>query len=53
MIREYFPKFDDFDVPYIVRFPRTINVLRSGAKQFSLRMSSAHGALEVVWLEAR
>lgn len=51
VIREYFPNFDDFDEAYVVRFPRTIDVLHPGAKQFSLRMASAHGAVEVVWKE--
>ena len=53
VIREYFPDFDDFDEAYVVRFPRTIDVLHPGAKQFSLRMASAHGAVEVVWKEKR
>jgi len=51
VINQYFPDLHDFDTAYVVRFPRTIDVLRSGGKQFSLRIASAHGAVEVVWLE--
>lgn len=53
VLREYFPRLGDFDVPYIVRFPRTVAVLKPGSGQFSLRMSSAYGALEMVWLEKK
>ncbi len=53
VIDQFFRDFSDFDQAYIVRFPRTIDVLKAGGKQFSLRMASAHGAVEVTWLETR
>jgi len=53
VLREYFPRLGDFDVPYIVRFPRTVELLKPGNGQFSLRISSAYGALELVWLEKK
>jgi hypothetical protein len=53
VIRSLFPEMDDFDRAYIVHFPRTIELLREGASQFSLRVSSPRGATELVWRAAR
>lgn len=49
VVRAEFPDLDDFAVPYIVRFPRTIEVLRPDARKFSLKMASSRGAVELVW----
>ena len=49
IIQAEYPDMGDFATAYIVRFPRTIDVLRQGAKQFSLVMASSRGAVEMVW----
>lgn len=49
IVQAEYPDMGDFATAYIVRFPHTIDVLRQGAKQFSLVMSSSRGAVELVW----
>lgn len=47
VIRALHPGMNDFAEVYVVKFPRTIDVL--GGKQFSLRVSGPRGAVELVW----
>ena len=53
VIRSYFPQLDHFAIAYVVRFPKTISILRPDAAQFSLRISGARGAVELVWRNQR
>jgi hypothetical protein len=50
IIRSEYPHLDDVAVAYIARFPKQTDVLADGAKKFSLKMSSARGVVELVWL---
>lgn len=52
VIRAEYPELGDFAVPYIVRFPPTLAVLRDDASRFSLKMSSPRGLVEMVWQAA-
>jgi hypothetical protein len=49
VIRAEFPQMGDFARAYTVTFPRDIDVLADGAQQFSLRMASSRGGVELVW----
>ncbi len=49
VIRAEYPNMGDFATAYVVRFPRTLDILRQGAKQFSLTMASPRGSVELVW----
>ena len=49
VIRAEYPDMSDFATAYVVRFPRTLDVLRQGAKQFSIIMASTRGGVELVW----
>lgn len=49
VIRAEYPEMGDFAIAYIVRFPRSLQVLRQDAKQLSMTMSSTRGAVELVW----
>jgi hypothetical protein len=49
VIAAYFPELDDFHTPYVARFPRTIELLRPGARRFSFKMASSRGGVELVW----
>lgn len=49
MIRAEYPDMGDFATAYIVRFPRTIDVLRPDAKYFAIEISSSRGAVELTW----
>ena len=49
VIRAEYPNMGDFATAYVVRFPPTLEILRQGAKQFSLTMASPRGSVELVW----
>jgi hypothetical protein len=49
VLRAEYPDMGDFATAYIVRFPRTIEVLRPDATRFSLKMASARGAVSLAW----
>ncbi|HET6612480.1 MAG TPA: hypothetical protein VFG83_10835 [Kofleriaceae bacterium] len=49
ILEELYPHLGDFHEPYIVKFPRTIEVLYPGAKTMTLTISSPRGALRMVW----
>lgn len=49
VIRAYFPHATPRDIAYVARFPRTAELLGSGASKFSLKMASARGGVELVW----
>jgi hypothetical protein len=49
VLRSEYPDMGDFAMAYIVRFPRTIEVLRPDATKFSLKMASVRGAVNLVW----
>jgi hypothetical protein len=49
VVRAEFPGLGEFATPYIVRFPRTTQLLGPTARQLRLRMSSTRGGLEVLW----
>jgi hypothetical protein len=39
----------DFHIAYVATFPRAIELLRPDARQFSLKMGSSRGAVELGW----
>src|SRR5688500_3371411 len=45
----WFPDWDPFHKAFIVRFPRTVDVLRADAGRFSMRVASQRGSVELVW----
>src|SRR4029078_155446 len=49
VVRAEFPGLGEFATPYIVRFPRTTQLLGPTARQVRLRMSSKRGGLDVIW----
>jgi hypothetical protein len=49
VIRAEFPDLGDFAEAYVARFPRDVALLGPGATQFSLKMGSARGGVELVW----
>jgi hypothetical protein len=49
VIRAEYPDMGDFATAYIVRFPRTVEVLRPDASKFSLEMASVRGGVDLVW----
>jgi hypothetical protein len=49
VIRAEFPKLEPFGTAYIARFPRRVDLLRPGAREFSLRVSSPRGAVLLFW----
>jgi hypothetical protein len=49
VIRAEFPDFGDFAEPYVARFPRDVVLLGHDVTQFSLKMGSARGGVELVW----
>lgn len=49
VLRTYFPELDRFHTAYIARFPRTLDLMREGARRFSLKIASARGGVELVW----
>jgi hypothetical protein len=49
IVRAEFPAFEDFAIPYIVRFPRTTPVLGEGIHRVRLRMSSERGGVQLIW----
>lgn len=44
-----FPQLTDFAVPYVARFPRSLELFGPDAKRIVLKMSSPRGAVELVW----
>lgn len=48
-IRELYPVIPDFSQAYVARFPTSIEILRPGASEFSLRVGGARGSLKLVW----
>lgn len=53
VIRADNPDLGDFAVPYIVKFPHTIDALRDGATHVVLMLASPRGAVELRWQAAR
>ncbi len=49
VMRAYFPHATPQHIAYVARFPRTAELLGSGASKFSLKMASARGGVELVW----
>jgi len=49
IVRAEFPAFEDFAIPYVVRFPRTTPVLGEGIQRVRLRMSSERGGVQLIW----
>ena len=48
-IRAQFPAMGDFDRAYIVRFPRTLDLMYESASRFTLRMAGERGRIDLVW----
>lgn len=48
-IRAEYPDLEDFAKAYIVRFPRSIELLRPNARQFSLEIASSRGGVTLTW----
>lgn len=49
IVGAYFPAMNALAQAYIARFPKDVALLNEGASKFTLRMSSARGAVELVW----
>lgn len=49
IVREEFPAFGDFAIPYLVRFPRTKPILGPDVRQLRLRLSSSRGGVSLIW----
>lgn len=49
MLRSEYPDMGDFAIAYVARFPRTVELLRDDATRFTLRLSSARGAVMLTW----
>jgi hypothetical protein len=50
MLRAELPALGDFAEVYVARFPRTAAVLHEGARKVALKMWSAKGGIELIWL---
>lgn len=50
VIEQYYPGLDDFHQVYIVRFPKTVDLLRSDARSFSLEMAGPVARVEMTWV---
>ena len=50
ILRAEFPAYEDFAIPYIVRFARTTPVLGEGIHRVRLRVSSERGGVQLAWL---
>lgn len=44
-----FPHMGDFHQPYVARFPRTVDLLRPGARRFQLKVTGEQGAVVLEW----
>lgn len=44
-----FPHLGDFHQPYVARFPRTVDLLRPGARRFSLKLTSSQVGVSMTW----
>ncbi len=53
VIRSEYPQYGDFAQAYLVRFPKTIDILRTAARYFSLRIAGTRGATELFWRVGR
>ncbi|RMH44960.1 MAG: hypothetical protein D6689_01175 [Deltaproteobacteria bacterium] len=51
VLRTIFPHARPHQVAYVARFPRAVDLL--SGRQFSLRIGSARGTVELVWTAAR
>jgi hypothetical protein len=49
VIRAEFPDLGDFAEAYVARFARDVALLGPDATQFSLKMGSARGGVELIW----
>jgi hypothetical protein len=49
VLRAEYPALGDFSQAYIAKFPRRVDLLRSSARAFKLRIWGARGAVEMVW----
>lgn len=53
VLRSLYPWISAFDRAYIVRFPRTVDVLHQGAREFTLRAACPRGSVVLTWNAAR
>lgn len=44
-----YPHLGDFHEPYVARFPRTVDLLRPGARRFSLKVTSSQVGVTMTW----
>lgn len=49
VVRSEFPALGDFATPYVIRFPREVNVLGPDVRRVQLRISGERGGLQVNW----
>ena len=50
-VKAEFPHMGDFHEPYVVRFPRTVDLMRPGATRFSLKVTGPQGGVVLTWAE--
>lgn len=48
-----FPHMGDFHEPYVARFPRSVDLLRPGARRFLLKVTSEQGGVVLEWREGK
>lgn len=48
-IAAQFPHMGDFHEPYVARFPRSVDLLRPGARRFQLKVTSEQGGVVLEW----
>lgn len=48
-----YPHLGDFHQAYVARFPRTVDLMRPGARRFSLKVTSALAGVELIWAEGK
>lgn len=44
-----YPHLGDFHEPYVARFPRSVDLLRPGARRFSLKVTSSQVGVTMTW----
>jgi hypothetical protein len=50
-IKADYPDLGGFHTAYVAKFPRTVDLLRDGARRFSLKVTSSQGGVTMTWSE--
>ena len=52
-LRADFAHLNDFDEVYVVKFPRTVELMSASTQKIRLRMVGPEGAIDIAWVAAR